>query len=852
MKDFPRSLQRLGIRGGQMQRVQRKVLEVMGTINSGLEDPFQSLNLTKHGESRIPHCIKYDLGNGYRLITTQNNSCCVLCYVGNHDDCDRWIKKNQGLNITINKKGELEPIRKTTNIADPETRITDIPDFFPSFLLERLKDKYTNLLLEGVLPKDIGVLYSLNTMSTDDDILNAVSKIEDNQKAGLIFDTLIFLRAGDIEQAKSRIALEQGDNKLIDELNEQEFLEVKDGEHVRRIQIGSEEYIKWIKNFLSTSKYQDWMLFLHPDQQKIVDAEFNGPAKLSGVSGSGKTCIVIKRAIRLASKKPEKPVLILTLNKSLSALIQNLINHACPEIEIKEKIVVKSFFEFCQEYLFQFEPSNKNLYNDVTWKNDEHIDEVWREFYRCELNNNAAEVLFPIHKSLNSQSILPEKYLKQEFDWVRSAIHNGNREKRYIELERKGRAVPLPEEWRKMILEGLTGWEDKMEFVGVIDYLGLTTSLYRHIEKIAPEFSSVLVDEAQDFGTVELEIIRKLVEEGENDIFLCGDMAQHVLPKHHSFKDAGISIPGARSLTIQKNYRNSREILQAAYQVLYNNLDDEIITDSELEILDPKYANFSSPKPIILKADTLEDEIGFALSLLSERESESKNHKGCIAIVGYSLLEIQKYASRLNLPVLDGSLGLEYKNIFLSDLEQTKGYEFDTMCILNCNLNVLPSADIPEGERYRDACQFYVSMTRAKRELIISYSDELSHWLINCLDYFDTDDWSEYIDIESITRNDIPKKLRDIRGGVGNVLDFVGREFLYTSHAVGMNLPLQEKIDTLIDGQGRTRDRRPIAWKSIRSAFHDVSREPHSKQMFGKKTHKEFLECVNNILGNMS
>ena len=40
-----------------------------------------------------------------------------------------------------------------------------------------------------------------------------------------------------------------------------------------------------------------------------------------------------------------------------------------------------------------------------------------------------------------------------------------------------------------------------------------------------------MVDEAQDFGTAELTIIRKLTQPKENDIFLCGDAAQQVNPK---------------------------------------------------------------------------------------------------------------------------------------------------------------------------------------------------------------------------------------------------------------------------------------------------------------------------------
>jgi excinuclease UvrABC ATPase subunit len=47
---------------------------------------------------------------------------------------------------------------------------------------------------------------------------------------------------------------------------------------------------------------------------------------VTGVSGSGKTCVLIHRAIRLAHKYPDEPILVLTLNAALAALIESLVD----------------------------------------------------------------------------------------------------------------------------------------------------------------------------------------------------------------------------------------------------------------------------------------------------------------------------------------------------------------------------------------------------------------------------------------------------------------------------------------------------------------------------------------------
>src|SRR5262249_11462673 len=65
--------------------------------------------------------------------------------------------------------------------------------------------------------------------------------------------------------------------------------------------------------------------FLHPDQKRVVDEDFDRPALLTGVSGSGKTCALVHRAKRLAALYGER-VLVLTLNETLADMLKTLID----------------------------------------------------------------------------------------------------------------------------------------------------------------------------------------------------------------------------------------------------------------------------------------------------------------------------------------------------------------------------------------------------------------------------------------------------------------------------------------------------------------------------------------------
>ena len=76
-----------------------KVEEIIDRLQSGEDLPTQVGSVTKHGELRIKGVMKYDLGSGYRLVALKQEGRFFLLFVGNHDDCHRWIENNRELSI---------------------------------------------------------------------------------------------------------------------------------------------------------------------------------------------------------------------------------------------------------------------------------------------------------------------------------------------------------------------------------------------------------------------------------------------------------------------------------------------------------------------------------------------------------------------------------------------------------------------------------------------------------------------------------------------------------------------------------------------------------------------------------
>lgn len=50
---------------------------------------------TKNGENRINNCVKYDLSNGYRLITIKAGQNIFVPFVGGHDETDLWLEHHR-------------------------------------------------------------------------------------------------------------------------------------------------------------------------------------------------------------------------------------------------------------------------------------------------------------------------------------------------------------------------------------------------------------------------------------------------------------------------------------------------------------------------------------------------------------------------------------------------------------------------------------------------------------------------------------------------------------------------------------------------------------------------------------
>ena len=136
--------------------------------------------------------------------------------------------------------------------------------------------------------------------------------------------------------------------------------------------------------------------------------------------------------------------------------------------------------------------------------------------------------------------------------------------------------------------------------------------------------------------------------------------------------------------------------------------------------------------------------------------------------------------------------------MFSFDLEQTKGYEFDTVVIVNCNDGVLPPVGVPTQELYRFVSQFYVAMTRAKSQLVLSVSGSPS----TCQNdkQIDLSNWDEFIDPQDIVIGK-PSFLPDFPGEIYTEIGELTEINLFSQTTLGMSPETLAKICSTASGQ---------------------------------------------------
>ena len=284
-----------------------------------------------------------------------------------------------------------------------------------------------------------------------------------------------------------------------------------------------------------------WMSFLHPEQSRLVRRSFNGPARIRGAAGTGKTVVGLHRAAYLARAQPKR-VLVTSYVKTLPVVLGALLARLAPEAV--DRVDLVGVDAFARRLLTA---------RGVAVKVDSFRAGA---AFRAAWNRRDRTGLL---EALN----LDESYWRAEISSVIKGRGLTTFEE-YADLPRTGRKRPLSNDQRREVWSLFLAYQHELRARGIQDFddviLLAEASLRSHP---LDTYGAVVIDEAQDLSCAKMRLLHLLVGDAPDGLTIVGDGQQSIYPGGFTLAEAGIAIVG-RGVVLGTNYRNTREIVTFA------------------------------------------------------------------------------------------------------------------------------------------------------------------------------------------------------------------------------------------------------------------------------------------------
>lgn len=454
-----------------------------------------------------------------------------------------------------------------------------------------------------------------------------------------------------------------------------------------------------------------WSVFLHPTQRGVVERTFNGPARVAGSAGTGKTVVALHRAARILRADPQARVLLSTFSTPLANALKGkmrvLLGADHPTLSgIAPRLSVMSFEDAAFD-LFQLAFARKP---------------------RIATQDRLADALEAAATTLGVAGF-SRKFLLAEFSAVVDAWAVADLAA-YAAVPRLGRKARLGTRQREALWPVFENARVALKNDGYVTWPAVFHALADHYAARPDKpFTHIIIDEAQDLGVPELRFMTQVSASGPDALFFAGDLGQRIFQPPFSWKALGADVRG-RSATLRVNYRTSHQIRRAADALLPGIVRDG---DGREEDRRGTVSVFDGPAP-----DT---------RLFADKSLECADVSSTLTAwiaAGFSLGEIGIFVrSRAQLPralaAIEGAgvSGFELTGredatsncVAYGTMHLAKGLEFRGVIVMACDDGVLPlqervdqvvdEADLDEvyeTERHL----LYVACTRARDRLLVT------------------------------------------------------------------------------------------------------------------------------------
>lgn len=245
------------------------------------------------------------------------------------------------------------------------------------------------------------------------------------------------------------------------------------------------------------------------------------------------------------------------------------------------------------------------------------------------------------------------------------------------------------------------------------------------------QYGAVLIDEAHDFAPEWLQLITGMVDPASNSLLLLYDDAQSIYHRHgrlgFALSSVGVQARG-RTKILKINYRNTKQILQFAYDFAAQYLKEHEGDEDEIPLVRPEPGGVEGQPPVLRQFATTNEEDEFILRCLKKWHDEQHRRWRDIAVVFRAKgtgARLARGLEKAGIPYLlagDQAAKASYDprqdRVTLLTMHSSKGLEFPTVIV----------AGVGEGGNEEDLDTevrlMYIAMTRAMENLLITTCTE--------------------------------------------------------------------------------------------------------------------------------
>ena len=240
--------------------------------------------------------------------------------------------------------------------------------------------------------------------------------------------------------------------------------------------------------------FERWQVYLHPVQRRVVERSYNGPARVSGGPGTGKTIVALHRVKWLVERLPAgtsgKDVLLTTFNKNLAVdLRQRLLLLGGPEL--LDRVDVINIDQLANQVVHEAQPGAR-----LHMMNDDKAVDLWREVL-LELRDTRWDAEF-----LNDE-------------WSQVVLgHAITSRQEYFRARRAGRGRQLNRAQRAAIWDLVEQFTKRLDEASLWTFRRIAAHAARIERELAatrePRYRHIVVDEAQDLSSAHWMLLRAM------------------------------------------------------------------------------------------------------------------------------------------------------------------------------------------------------------------------------------------------------------------------------------------------------------------------------------------------------